>query len=139
MALIVRRLFPIARIEFVMAKRKRSYDNWDKPLLSCIPDGKANVIEYALRPRSKRVETPGPICCCPPSRSNQLGGCRPGLAWSDSSHTAIKPICRTCLKPLVAGYHRRCDQTHPIGLAIKLKKNQEARQGEAIRLIQFSL
>ena len=100
-----------------MAKRKRSYDNWNQSILKGIESPESSIIEYAMRPRSKRVEEPGPICCCPSPQQNRLGGCRPGLAWTDSSHTAIKPICRTCLKPLVAGYHRRRDQTHVIGLS----------------------
>ena len=100
-----------------MTKRKRSYDNLKQPLLTSIEEPKANIVEFAMRPRSKRVETPGPICCCPSPQRNRLGGCRPGLAWTDSRHTAFKPICRTCLHPLIPGYHRRRDQTHVIGLS----------------------
>ena len=37
--------------------------------------------------------------------------------WSDPEHTALRPICRTCLKPLLSSQHKRRDQIHMIGLS----------------------
>ncbi|WP_156487758.1 hypothetical protein [Synechococcus sp. MIT S9509] len=79
-----------------------------------------SVLDYAMLPRAKReameAGDTGKRCCCPPPQKHRLGGCRPGLTWADTDHTALKAICRTCLKPLVSSQHRRRDQAHMIGL-----------------------
>ena len=72
------------------------------------------ILELAARPRSKRNRV-GPVCGCPSTASNQLGGCQPKLMQLGSDQ--FKAICATCLKPLHKGIHRRRDQTHVLGLA----------------------
>lgn len=73
-----------------------------------------NILDLAARPRSKRNDI-GPVCHCPPSQSNQVGGCQPKLLQVGVD--GLKAICATCLKPLNKSVHRRRDQSHVLGLA----------------------
>ena len=102
-----------------MSKRNRRYDNKSK-LLEGLPGSGMGIIDYAMLPKSKRqaleAGDTGKRCCCPPPQRNRLGGCQPGLTWANADRTALKAICRTCLKPLVSSQHRRRDQVHMIGL-----------------------
>lgn len=79
-----------------------------------IPGRDEQILDWATRPRSKRVDPIGPVCCCPPAERNRLGGCRPGLKRVEQE---LKPVCFNCWRPLVSGIHRRRDQVHVIGLA----------------------
>ena len=102
-----------------MSKRKRGYSRTGK--LLDIPAAGMGILEFASLPKSKREAIvdgdTGKRCCCPPQQQNRLGGCQPALTWADDAHTALKPFCITCMKPLVSGHHRRRDQTHVIGLS----------------------
>ena len=105
-----------------MSRRKRSYGTALKgSLLSAVPAGEMSILEFQALPKAKREALisgdNGKRCCCPPPQRNRLGGCQPALTWADEAHTALKPICITCMKPLVSGTHRRRDQTHVIGLS----------------------
>lgn len=90
------------------------------------------VLERGVLPRSKRVKPVGPACCCRPAERNRLGGCRPALIADGEQ---LKPICRTCLRPLVQGVHRRREQTHVIGLSRLPMDHLDLADLEAIGLL----
>lgn len=105
-----------------MTRRKRGYGKRYRPggLLD-VPGAQMGILEFAGLPKAKRQALidgdTGKRCCCLPKQPNRLGGCQPALTWADDDHSALKPICITCMKPLVSGQHRRRDQTHVIALS----------------------
>lgn len=72
------------------------------------------ILQLACQPRSKRKH-PGLLCSCPPAEKNRLGGCQPVLVHDGP--VRVKPICKTCLKPLARGHHNRVEQRHVITLS----------------------
>jgi hypothetical protein len=97
---------------------KRSAIRWSGNILDPLPGQEhleeLTVLERGCLSAQQRKAPIGPRCCCPPAQRGRLGGCRPALV---ADGDRLKPICRTCLKALVSGEHRRRDQTHVIGLA----------------------
>lgn len=105
-----------------MSRRKRrSLKCQPGTLLDGVPGGEMGILQWTALPASKRQALTdgdnGLRCCCPARQRNRLGGCKPALTWADADHSALKPICITCMKPLVSGTHRRRDQTHAIALS----------------------
>ena len=96
-------------------KRRVPRGGWGGQILD-IDGADWDIIPWAMKP-GRRLPSFGPVCGCPPPSRNRLGGCRPALTWANEEHTALKAICRTCLKPLVAGHHKRRDQVHFLALA----------------------